>query len=297
MAHKGQAKDCDSDSNRDSIDYDLIPLAALRIASRRCLGLWLGSGDWWEIGTRAKLSDGELETIARQGEPVTTLLSTWSLERGGSVGRLLALLEQLDRIDILVTVSHLLYADCQAYLQSNVCISTRQPVQLDSGDLALSSNMEMSSEALTLNDNPSGPKAEHFDAFICYCNNDLHFVKEMIEQLEASSFCLKLCVFDRDVLPGLCVWTISSELIEKRCRKMVVVISDDFLDSEQCDFQIKFALSLAPGMQKKRLIPVVYRPISKPYPNFLRHITMSDYTKASTKYWFWQRLAKAINIP
>ncbi|XP_015273815.1 PREDICTED: myeloid differentiation primary response protein MyD88, partial [Gekko japonicus] len=31
-----------------------------------------------------------------------------------------------------------------------------------------------------------------------------------------------------------------------RCRRMVVVISDDYLDSEECDFQTKFALSLSP---------------------------------------------------
>ncbi len=28
---------------------------------------------------------------------------------------------------------------------------------------------------------------------------------------------------------------------------MVVVISDDYLDSDACDFQTKFALSLCPG--------------------------------------------------
>jgi len=28
---------------------------------------------------------------------------------------------------------------------------------------------------------------------------------------------------------------------------MVVVISDDYLESEECDFQTKFALSLSPG--------------------------------------------------
>lgn len=55
-----------------------------------------------------------------------------------------------------------------------------------------------------------------FDAFICYCNNDFDFVYEMIKQLEQTDHRLKLCVFDRDVLPGTCVWTITSELIEKR---------------------------------------------------------------------------------
>lgn len=28
---------------------------------------------------------------------------------------------------------------------------------------------------------------------------------------------------------------------------MVVVISDDYLESDECDFQTKFALSLSPG--------------------------------------------------
>lgn len=32
-----------------------------------------------------------------------------------------------------------------------------------------------------------------------------------------------------------------------RCKKMVVVISDEYLKSDACDFQTKFALSLSPG--------------------------------------------------
>lgn len=32
-----------------------------------------------------------------------------------------------------------------------------------------------------------------------------------------------------------------------RCRRMVVVVSDDYLQSKECDFQTKFALSLCPG--------------------------------------------------
>ncbi|ETE63837.1 Myeloid differentiation primary response protein MyD88, partial [Ophiophagus hannah] len=81
--------------------------------------------------------------------------------------------------------------------------------------------------------------------------NDIPFVQEMIQELEQAEHKLKLCVFDRDVLPGTCVWSITSELIERRCRKMVVVISDDYLDSEECDFQTKFALSLSPERRGK----------------------------------------------
>lgn len=68
---------------------------------------------------------------------------------------------------------------------------------------------------LTLTElNPGAP--ELFDAFICYCQSDFQFVHEMIRELEQTDYKLKLCVFDRDVLPGSCVWTITSELIERR---------------------------------------------------------------------------------
>lgn len=35
--------------------------------------------------------------------------------------------------------------------------------------------------------------------------------------------------------------------LSPRCRRMVVVVSDDYLQSKECDFQTKFALSLSPG--------------------------------------------------
>ncbi|MEQ2185676.1 Myeloid differentiation primary response protein MyD88, partial [Goodea atripinnis] len=138
---------------------------------------------------------------------------------------------------------------------------------------------------------------ETFDAFICYCQSDFAFVHEMIRELEQTVYKLKLCVFDRDVLPGSCVWTITSELIERRCKRMVVVISDEYLDSDACDFQTKFALSLCPGARSKRLIPVVYKSMTKPFPSILRFLTICDYTRPCTQAWFWVRLAKALSLP
>lgn len=71
----------------------------------------------------------------------------------------------------------------------------------------------------------SGQTPELFDAFICYCSSDIEFVQEMIRQLEQTDYRLKLCVSDRDVLPGTCVWSIASELIEKRSVKHLKGVS------------------------------------------------------------------------
>lgn len=115
---------------------------------------------------------------------------------------------------------------------------------------------------------------------------------------------------------------------------MVVVISDDYLDSDACDFQTKFALSLCPGTtflrsavtisiilfasiclvhtlqviyhliyafdtgaRTKRLIPVVYKSMKEPFPSILRFLTICDYTRPCTQAWFWKRLAKALSLP
>ncbi|TRY85528.1 hypothetical protein DNTS_033062, partial [Danionella cerebrum] len=178
--------------------------------------------------------------------------------------------------------------DCRKYLERQ----QRKPLQVPVVDSCGPRTQE--SEAITLFD---GLSPETFDAFICYCASDFQFVHEMIKQLEQTEYNLRLCVFDRDVLPGTCVWTITSELIEKRCKRMVVVISDDYLDSDACDFQTKFALSLCPGARSKRLIPVVYKSMKRPFPSILRFLTICDYTRPCTQSWFWTRLAKALSSP
>ncbi|XP_019363480.1 PREDICTED: myeloid differentiation primary response protein MyD88, partial [Gavialis gangeticus] len=211
-----------------------------------------------------------------------------------SVGRLLALLHQLGRRDVLADLQPRIEEDCKKYLERKQQ-QADAPLQVPAVDSSIPKTLELS--GITTQDDPFGNEPELFDAFICYCQKDIEFVQEMITELEQTEFKLKLCVFDRDVLPGACVWSIASELIEKRCRRMVVVISDDYLDSSECDFQTKFALSLSPGARHKRLIPVKCRSMKNEFPSILRFITVCDYTNPCTKRWFWIRLAKALMLP
>uniref|UniRef100_G1PIX3 MYD88 innate immune signal transduction adaptor n=2 Tax=Myotis lucifugus TaxID=59463 RepID=G1PIX3_MYOLU len=185
--------------------------------------------------------------------------------------------------------------DCQKYILKQQQEESEKPLQVAAVDSSVPRTAELA--GITTLDDPMGQMPERFDAFICYCSNDIQFVHEMIQQLEQTNYRLKLCVSDRDVLPGTCVWSIASELIEKRCRRMVVVVSDDYLQSKECDFQTKFALSLSPGAHQKRLIPVKYKAMKKEFPSILRFITVCDYTNPCTKSWFWTRLAKALALP
>ncbi|XP_062841264.1 myeloid differentiation primary response protein MyD88 [Trichomycterus rosablanca] len=270
-----------------SVDYEKIPAVALNFSVRKRLALYLNptntvAADWTDIAEKMDFSYLEIKNLEKRENPTHKLLEEWQTRPGASVGKLLLLLEQAERKDIISDLTSLIDEDCKKYLERQKDLPLQVP-EVDSGH---------QDRSITVHD---GAMPEMFDAFICYCQSDFQFVTEMIRQLEQTVYNLKLCVFDRDVLPGTCVWTITSELIERRCKRMVVIISDDYLDSDACDFQTKFALSLCPGARTKRLIPVIYKPMKRQFPSILRFLTVCDYTRPCTQSWFWIRLAKALS--
>ncbi|KAM4606491.1 myeloid differentiation primary response protein MyD88 [Polymixia lowei] len=274
------------------VDMWKIPLIALNMSVRRELGLRLNprttvAADWMTVAEIMDFSFLEIKNYEASKNPTLTILEDWQARSpDASVGKLLSILAEAERKDIIEDLRDSIDKDVRRYLEKK----SEPPLQVPHID---SHTQERS--GITLEDEEGTP--ELFDAFICYCQNDFKFVHEMIKQLEQTDYRLKLCVFDRDVLPGSCVWTITSELIERRCKRMVVVISDEYLDSDACDFQTKFALSLCPGARSKRLIPVVYKSMKKPFPSILRFLTICDYTRPCTQSWFWTRLAKALSLP
>ncbi|KAL7976438.1 hypothetical protein Chor_008387 [Crotalus horridus] len=247
-----------------------LPMVALNHSVRRRLALFLNprapvAADWTTLAEELGYEYLEIKHFEAQPNPTGRLLDDWQARSpgGATVGRLLNLLRVLGRQDILTDLGPSIEEDCKKYLQKKQQEESERPVQVPAVDRHT---------------------PELFDAFICYCQNDIPFVQEMIQELEQAEHKLKLCVFDRDVLPGTCVWSITSELIERRCRRMVVVISDDYLQSEEC-------------ARLKRLIPVKCKNMKNEFPSILRFITVCDYTNPATKKWFWMRLAKSLLLP
>ncbi|XP_077479981.1 myeloid differentiation primary response protein MyD88 [Stigmatopora argus] len=280
-------------------DLTTVPLVALNMTVRRKLGLYLNprtvvAADWTMVAENMGFSYLEIMNYQTTPNPFLRALDDWqATSTEATVGNLLLILEKLERNDVVEDLRPLMEDDVKKYHESLQKMTVR-PLQVPEVDSCAPRTPEMS--GLTLGDDPNG-SPELFDAFICYCKSDIPFVHDMIRELEKTDYKLKLCVFDRNVLPGSCVWTITSELIEKRCRRVVVVISDEYLESDACDFQTKFSLSLSPGARHRRLIPVVYKSMTKPFPRILSFLTVCDYTNPYTKNWFWERLAKALSLP
>ncbi|XP_059183297.1 myeloid differentiation primary response protein MyD88 [Centropristis striata] len=283
------------------VDLWTIPLIALNMSVRKKLGQYLNprttvAADWMTLAEAMGFTYLEIRNFEASKRPTQTVLEDWQARSSdATVGKLLSILseEPVERKDIVEDLRPLIDEDVRKYCEM-LKKKAEPPVQVPEVDSCYPRTEEKL--GITLRDDPEGAP-ELFDAFICYCERDFSFVSEMIRELEQTEYRLKLCVFDRDVLPGSCIWTITSELIEKRCKRMVVVISDEYLASDACDFQTKFALSLSPGARNKRLIPVIYKPMKKPFPSILRFLTICDYTRPCTQAWFWTRLAKALSLP
>ncbi|KAM3593207.1 uncharacterized protein V6R79_007787 [Siganus canaliculatus] len=230
------------------VDLWTIPLIALNMSFRKQLALYLNpknavAADWMTVAETMGFSYLEINNYETCRSPTLSILESWQARStDATVGKLLSILTEVDRKDIVEDLRPLIDDNVRKYCE-NQEKKAKAPLQVDEID---SVNRVPERSGLTMEDDPDGAP-ELFDAFICYCQSDFDFVHEMIRELEQTDHKLKLCVFDRDVLPGSCVWTITSELIEKRCKRMVVVISDEYLDSDACDFQTKFALSLCPG--------------------------------------------------
>lgn len=284
----------DADSEGDMWS---TPLIALNVSFRKKLGLYLNprntvAADWMAVAEVMGFSYLEIKNYESSNNATLKVLEDWQARSSdATVGKLLSILKEVERKDIVEDLRPLIDEDVRRYWEQQKKRKAEPPVQVHEVDSCVSRPT-----GITLEDDPEGAP-ELFDAFICYCESDIEFVHDMIRELEQTEYKLKLCVFDRNVLPGSCVWTITSELIERRCKRMVVVISDEYLDSDACDFQTKFALSLCPGARSKRLIPVVYKSMTKPFPSILRFLTKCDYTRPCTQAWFWVRLAKALSLP
>ncbi|XP_064597969.1 LOW QUALITY PROTEIN: myeloid differentiation primary response protein MyD88-like, partial [Liolophura sinensis] len=242
-----------------------------------------------------------LETcnFERSADPMGTLLDDWGsgTRPNATVGKLCKILQELGRVDVLTSVLPVIENDIHVWEENQKQLKSYQIVQDETVSQSSRSDTDHNVDQFKYmtNGDVAHGAPQYYDAFVCHSIDDIAFVKEMISHLESSKHNLKLCVPERDMLAGGSYHTISARLIEERCKKMVAIVSPNFLKSPQCDFQIKFAHAVSPGSRSKKVIPVLKELCQ--LPSILRHITICDFTKGDLKEWFWDRLARAIQMP
>lgn len=129
-----------------------------------------------------------------------------------------------------------------------------------------------------------------YDAYVIAddTQDDRLFLENMIDNLESSVFNLRLYIRSRDGT-GEFDFQKESEIIMKSCEKIIVVLSRDFPQNDQCMFLLKVAISKSPGFHLRHIIPIHREECLA--PSCIRFLTANDYTKEDIRPWFWPRVA------
>nr|WCL52337.1 myeloid differentiation primary response protein MyD88 [Gryllodes sigillatus] len=222
---------------------------------------------------------------ASHSDPTGELLKKWT---AGSIGLLDQYLGTLDRWDIVDDTKHLMEEDAILHIQ-NVERALSSAANID-GD--------RDREILTRDDVlrlEQGLPPQHYNAFLLYADADEAFAVKIIEEME-NNYNLKLCVRDRDLVAGhVFEHEAIMRLIADRCNRLVVVISESFLQSEANKFFCTFAQALGIDKKRRKVIPVMHTPCR--LPPELNYYFVLNYTRSGDLWDFWQKLHDSIETP
>lgn len=146
------------------------------------------------------------------------------------------------------------------------------------------------------------PDGEEFiyDAFVAYHCKDRHWViTHLLPHLESQKK-HRLCLHERDFLPGNFIVDNILNNIESS-RKVIIVLSNDFARSEWCRFEATTAFNRVAKDGVSTVLLVLLEEISSPnvnsaIGNLLRTMTYIEWTNENTgRELFWSRLDDAFN--
>ncbi|CAL1541104.1 unnamed protein product, partial [Lymnaea stagnalis] len=134
-----------------------------------------------------------------------------------------------------------------------------------------------------------------YDAFISYSNKDEEFViQQLAPRLENGDKKFKLCVHYRDFPVGACIAETIVRSVEAS-KRTILVVSDNFLDSEWCRFEFQTAHQQVLSERRNRVILILMHDLDSEKLDSTLKVYMR--TRTYLKYddpWFWEKLMFAM---
>ncbi|XP_052253057.1 myeloid differentiation primary response protein MyD88-like [Dreissena polymorpha] len=253
--------------------------------------------DYMGIAEMAGFDTLYINNLKRHPSPTMSFLEQWQ-GPAATVGRLWDFLLQLERYDVIEDCRRRILYDCEIFLQSQeIAEAAVEYANNSSVDKIMSKMVDEETVTVSIED-VKYRKKTLYHAFVSYTDEDPRdrdFVKTLIRELEFKRG-LGLFVPGRNDLPGPARHTVAAYLIEKRCRRVIIVLSNSYTKSDACNFQMKFTHALSPDARKRKLIPVV-RDSCVSIPNILNFISVCDFSKEDDVDWTWTRLFMALYSP
>ncbi|XP_075992980.1 myeloid differentiation primary response protein MyD88-like isoform X1 [Anticarsia gemmatalis] len=277
-----------------------LPLSELPLKTRSLLSHLLNSRkviycpgpirvprDWRGLASFADISNELLSYIQEQPDKTGTLLTIWQQKNSPTIGDLLDNLCKIDRYDVHDDVAELLLEAASSGLLRSSSASSRPNNVVDT---YISHNRSDEDSSLTDYDRPG--QASIFDAVVLFHEKDREFALEMIDRMTKLGF--KFCTVNDLQAGHTTQYKPMAQVISRRCLRVILVFSPDFLNSCEMDFYTDFAqaTSIESSHQKlrPRVLPVVYRKCELPL--HMKHYLTIYY--GSEMYDFWNKLHSSL---
>ncbi|XP_067130976.1 protein toll-like [Centruroides vittatus] len=137
-------------------------------------------------------------------------------------------------------------------------------------------------------------KDKAFDAFISYSGSDRDIVMRLLTELEEKPPFFKLCIHERDWLPGYDV-ICQIEASIRNSKKTILLLSEEFLNSVWCQAEFQAALVQSLEDKMERIIFVLKdNSVCDVVPVDMRELLLSRTYLLWGERWFWEKLRYAL---
>lgn len=227
------------------------------------------------------------DTVDRSADHMEELLRVWcsnadNLYPKANVENLLRFLEEIDRYDVFDDVLEAIDEDMKNAQAVEKYDPPKEPcLSKENNDVLTIQDLERLHENKPL---------KMYDAFILFEDEDSVFVDHLYKELEQRNF--QLCT-KSDLLLQSFEHTAIVNLIEKRCRRVIAVITKNFLNSSSNSnrFLVDFAQAEQVESGSLRIIPIVIeQEVEKSLPSNLKFLHKMRFYKDSKLYNFWKIL-------
>lgn len=221
-------------------------------------------------------------------------------QKSVTLNDLIRMIEQIERFDV---IDDFIPDMIRIATQPNCSIYSphERNKAIDSADLPivdLESSVTSITALLTIDDTRQQMRT-CYDAFVCYAPEDYKHAESLIFHLEQHG---KTIATSSDLLPGNFEHDSLIQLIDSRCRKVITVLTPNFLKSKECDFQTKFANEIGIKAGSPKIIPVLFEACDEmSLPPLIRVISKIDLTNSQSRTWQLNKLlsslAPTLDIP
>ncbi|KAK3106253.1 hypothetical protein FSP39_016046 [Pinctada imbricata] len=293
--------------------YGCLPLTVLGHATHRLLTMYLDPAvdiatdegltpDVYGLAELAGFDAVFTRYLDTRTDKTKTVLQSWAVKPGATLGKLLTSLIRLERHDCLTEIKDAIVRDVKKWMQGttkelNTDCEPKDKNSNRNGSVQNhtshpSTHAQNEDSFLTPDDVESGQET-YYVACICCADGDLDIAHKIVQRFSPEA---KFFIPQEQLLIGKYEYETTAEIIEDRCNsRLVVIMSRDYVNSPAAIFSTQFVKTIDPDARRRKIIPII-KDEDVTYPRVLRGINAIKFRRLKYSDMFWKLLSTSLSI-